>query len=366
MINTIKIILLIVLVIMILLFIIFWDSRQNITGLKNSSLKNINTGSVDAVVTWVNSADPIWQQSKNFYKHNNKKVRFPIDDNADLEITFCIKCILKNLSWIDKIYIVLCCRNKDHFPKFLLENYEMENAYKNGKIKLIYHSDIFKLSECLPIFNSHAIEANLQNIPELSERFLYINDDCFVLRPVKEEDFFVNNRPVVRIERNLSRYQYLLENQMHGWHNIYTFFKDRKVIMPIHQVTPLTKSILRSGENMLTDHYNYTSCAKFRSINDVPPIGFSINLACLQGKMIELQNDNLVAFYDIDFITSNKYSLKLKFYVLSMYFGWANNLDIIIDTIQPDLLCMSQFWCNLDSNCLKQEINVLDAYLNQV
>lgn len=41
----------------------------------------------------------------------------------------------------------------------------------------------------LPTFNSHVIEANLHKIPNLSEHFIYFNDDVFVAKPLQKAIF---------------------------------------------------------------------------------------------------------------------------------------------------------------------------------
>src|SRR5699024_11887277 len=48
-------------------------------------------------------------------------------------------------------------------------------------------------SDALPVFNSHAIESQLHHIPGLSERYVYLNDDIFFLRPTDPSLFFTGN-----------------------------------------------------------------------------------------------------------------------------------------------------------------------------
>ena len=38
----------------------------------------------------------------------------------------------------------------------------------------------------------------MSEIPGLAEHFIYFNDDFFLLNPVKEEDFFIEGKPVIR------------------------------------------------------------------------------------------------------------------------------------------------------------------------
>src|SRR5690606_24066147 len=47
----------------------------------------------------------------------------------------------------------------------------------------------------LPTFNACTIELNMHRIEGLSDRFVYFNDDCFVINHLAEEDFFRDGLP---------------------------------------------------------------------------------------------------------------------------------------------------------------------------
>ena len=50
---------------------------------------------------------------------------------------------------------------------------------------VVDHREVFAgYEQFLPTFSSRAIESMLWRIPDLSERFLYLNDDFMLLRPV--------------------------------------------------------------------------------------------------------------------------------------------------------------------------------------
>ena len=49
-------------------------------------------------------------------------------------------------------------------------------------LRMVRHEEIFPDPGVLPTFNSQAIEMNLHLIPGISRRFLYLNDDFFMLR----------------------------------------------------------------------------------------------------------------------------------------------------------------------------------------
>lgn len=54
--------------------------------------------------------------------------------------------------------------------------------------------DIFTNKSHLPTFSSPAIEANLHNIPGLSKRFIYINDDIIFGAPIYPETFYTGDK----------------------------------------------------------------------------------------------------------------------------------------------------------------------------
>ena len=84
--------------------------------------------------------------------------------------------------WVNKIHFVTC----GQIPKWLNTN--------NPKINLVNHSDYIP-EKYLPTFNSNAIEINLHRIEELSEKFVYFNDDMFLINKVKPQDFFFKGKP---------------------------------------------------------------------------------------------------------------------------------------------------------------------------
>jgi hypothetical protein len=84
--------------------------------------------------------------------------------------------------WVDTVHFVTW----GHLPPWL--NTECP------KLHVVRHQDYIP-AEYLPTFSSHTIELNLHRIPELSEKFIYFNDDMFLLRPVAVERFFRRGLP---------------------------------------------------------------------------------------------------------------------------------------------------------------------------
>jgi len=136
---------------------------------------------IDFVILWVDGNDPEWQKEKQKHENNKgdkKEIRYRDWDN----LQYWFRSVEKFAPWVNKIHFVTW----GHLPKWL--------DTEHPKINIVNHKDILK-KENLPVFNSCAIEINLHRIPGLSERFVYFNDDTFLIDYVKEKDFFKKGLP---------------------------------------------------------------------------------------------------------------------------------------------------------------------------
>lgn len=77
---------------------------------------------------------------------------------------------------------------------------------------MIKHED-FIPSKYLPTFNINTIEMNFFRIPELSENFIYFNDDTLPLQPIDEEYFLRMIMYAMRLLRILLRLLRLAQYQ---------------------------------------------------------------------------------------------------------------------------------------------------------
>jgi glycosyltransferase involved in cell wall biosynthesis len=137
---------------------------------------------VDAVLTWVDDSDPAWQAARD-----QRMGRAPADHlvagasgdarfrNRD-ELRYALRSLHLNAPWIRTIHLVTAGQR----PSWLLDH---------PKVRLVDHREILP-PDALPTFNSHAIEAGLHRIPDLSEHFVYLNDDVFLGRPLDPDTFF--------------------------------------------------------------------------------------------------------------------------------------------------------------------------------
>lgn len=145
-----------------------------------------NNQGIDFVIPWVDGNDPLWQKEKqevekilDISKVDERKERYRDWDN----LQYWFRGVEKYAPWVRTIHFVTW----GHLPSWL--------NTAHPKLHIVKHEDYIP-AEFLPTFNSHTIELNLHRIEGLSECFVYFNDDIFLLRSTKPEDFFRNGKPV--------------------------------------------------------------------------------------------------------------------------------------------------------------------------
>ncbi len=134
---------------------------------------------IDFVLIWVDGSDKEWRAEKAKYSGEDKRESKYRD--WDL-LRYWFRGVETFAPWVNKVHFVTC----GHLPSWL--NTECP------KLNIVKHSDYMPKQD-LPTFSSHPIELNLHRIPGLAEHFSYFNDDMYIVRAVKPEDFFKNGIP---------------------------------------------------------------------------------------------------------------------------------------------------------------------------
>ena len=152
---------------------------------------------IDALVCWVDGNDPAMREKRMKYISPEQASRADLGGDtryASLgEIRFCIASILRNAPFINSIFIV----TDNQIPP-LEEMLKKNFPHNEIPIKIVDHKILFAgYEDCLPTFNSGALETMMWRIPELSDWFIYMNDDFAFTAPVTLEDFYRDGRPVV-------------------------------------------------------------------------------------------------------------------------------------------------------------------------
>ena len=154
---------------------------------------------IDAVIAWVDGNDPIHiekrsryisQDGKSAHREAIRGTRF----RQSGEIYYCIASILKYAPFVRTIWVV----TDNQKPEYL-DEFARQGICAPDRIRIVDHRDILPDDpDVLPTFNSLVIEASLWKIPGLADQFIYFNDDFFLNRPQREEDWFRDGRPVLR------------------------------------------------------------------------------------------------------------------------------------------------------------------------
>ena len=138
---------------------------------------------IDIIVTWVDNTDLKWQKEKSKYLNEeiseaNSAIRYRNWDT----LKYWFRSIEENAEWVNKIFFVTCGQK----PEWLND--------KNDKLVIVNHEDYIP-KKFLPTFNSNVIEMFFNNIPGLSEQFVYFNDDVFLFNKLDKEYFFKDGLP---------------------------------------------------------------------------------------------------------------------------------------------------------------------------
>ena len=138
--------------------------------------------SIDIVIPWVDGSDPEWRASKAMYSskedYGNNDERFR---DWDL-LKYWFRGVEKYAPWIHKIHFITC----GQLPSWLNINHP--------KLHFVKHADYIP-AEYLPTFSANPIELNMHRIEGLSEKFIYFNDDSYIIDEVTPDDFFVGDIP---------------------------------------------------------------------------------------------------------------------------------------------------------------------------
>ncbi len=223
---------------------------------------------IDLVYLWCDGNDPKFIKCKN--EARKREGKSDIQATADGrfqqidELKFSLRTVEKYMPWIHHIFIV----TNGQVPKWL--------NLENSKISIINHSQILP-QDAIPTFNSCAIETALHKIPNLSEHFLFANDDMFVGRKVKPSFFFTNDGKIVfRYKKHRLHLESLYDRQM-----IYTQNKMREKFnilyefLPHHNIDSYLKSDCLKCVDIFQSEFNETVHHTFRKENDISRLIFS-------------------------------------------------------------------------------------------
>ena len=141
---------------------------------------------IDFVIPWVDGNDLEWQVTRDEYR--------PIDgettDSRNIRyrdyglLKFWFRGVEQFAPWVNKVYFV----TNGQLPSWINRDAE--------KLVCVRHDEYIS-AEYLPTFSANPIELGLHRIEGLSDRFVYFNDDMFLIRPISSSHFFKKELPVL-------------------------------------------------------------------------------------------------------------------------------------------------------------------------
>ncbi|MBB6511092.1 hypothetical protein F4695_004490 [Rhizobium soli] len=274
-----------------------------------------NEHQVDAVFTWVDSSDPDWRASFELHSHTKvaDKDRF---DQSD-ELRYSIRAVEQFAPWIKNIFVFSNCAPPSWYSA-------------SGKVSWVRHEEVIP-SEYLPTFNSHSIETFLHHIPNLSENFIYFNDDFFISDFVSPQDFHTHyGQSVSRLEP-YGAIQYLEEicaaDQGEEWQ--YAALNGAKLIYErfgfrprqIHRHAPYAfqKSVFQQLEQEFPDAFHSTRSARFRTRGDYSVASFLYHHYALAVRSALEANDESMIVRHTNYARFEKQKLykNMKFFCVN-------------------------------------------------
>ena len=205
---------------------------------------------IDFCIAYVNNQDEVWRKTYiDFCKQHNLHERI-----VDLlgsrygGLTFIydqIKLVNKNMPWINKIYLLLS--NKEQIIPSLLPS----------NVEIVLHEDFIPY-QFLPTFNSTTIEMFLWNIKNISEKFIYANDDMLPTGKLEPTDFFEGDKIKIKWRKeqfspNSSMYAYQCKNNCVSMCMKLGTKWNGDMLRPVHSFTPIIKSHAKESFNFIKD-----------------------------------------------------------------------------------------------------------------
>ncbi|MEV7561391.1 Stealth CR1 domain-containing protein [Streptomyces sp. NPDC089795] len=245
---------------------------------------------VDAVITWVDAADPAWRRRRDraaraAARDTGRDTATDLADNRYRdrgELRYCLRSIAAYAPWIRHVFLV----TDDQAPDWLDTDHP--------RVTVVDHRELLTDPDAPEVFNSHAIESRLHRIPGLAEHFIYFNDDILLGRPQRPQDYFLpSGLPKVFHDRRA------VDPGSRVGDDVFTSSQKvtRQAVEEVvgrtyphilaHTPYPLTRSLFTHVEELLPGRLAATARSVFRSTDDLAPVTLASHLALARGHAVE-------------------------------------------------------------------------------
>ena len=194
---------------------------------------------IDYIVSYIDFSQ---KEIKDLYREVAGE-EYASNVNSDyLDFTLTLKLILKNMPFINKLYIT--CKDVQKLP----EGTDRLIKESNGRIVRVNESEFMPTG--FITFASNCIEMFLWQIPSLGEKFIYGNDDMIPLQKMEAYEFFNDGKPIGHANWYEPQFTSMYNmHELNATNLIYDRHKNndnyQEVCCPEHSLRALTKSICR-------------------------------------------------------------------------------------------------------------------------
>eukprot|EP01084_Bolivina_argentea_P300139 517445_1 len=251
------------------------------------------------------------------------------------ELLHNLRAIQQNIPWFNHIFII----TNPHTKTDIMNGntfFNPNNINSQNNITIITESEIFiNKQNAINMRNSEAIEANIHHIPNLSDYYLYLNDDHFIGQPTSYKYFFSPTKSIMIPRMNYLTYIYTITLPIYQLtstlpcinHKNYNYslttddvpYRNKQSMLwrwPNHAPKAYRKKDWIQFENQYPKFFEFVSSKKERFYN-CDGILLSISLSFLTRYLYEENNMPLQVIYEPywDY-----------FYSFVIYFGFGKYL----------------------------------------
>jgi hypothetical protein len=285
-------------------------------------LKSTNHPPVDIVYLWVNGNDPVWRAKRRVASgelsgdemasmaiYSNVDGRFRDND----ELRYSLRALDRFFPDHGHVYIV----TDGQTPAWLKPS---------SRLSIVDHKDLIPAAS-LPTFDSGNIESYIHRIPNLSERYFYLNDDIFFGSPVDLNDWFWDDgfyvgwsdekdvsdeamRPDANALENACRFS----NRWFATRSTYSNSYQHTFRTFSHSPRPMLRSIVYAAEKAAPEWFAAVRSTVFRQWNKPPVISDFVMRFALANDQAKVRN------YDQAYVATGDPVLNLKLLTLAAVF----------------------------------------------
>ena len=138
-----------------------------------------NPNEIDIVIPWAGEENYIDKDIESNEMESKDRMR------NNKELKYCLRSIHKYAPWIRHVYILV--NSPAIWPSWL------DQSKAEKWISVIDRCKYFEDKKSCPTYNYSAVLANMHKIPELSNWFIMLMDDCFFGNTIMPEDLFTKD-----------------------------------------------------------------------------------------------------------------------------------------------------------------------------